>query len=374
MVNNIISNEKLDGAITYVLQKLDEFMPEFTYKFPAAQSAGYIYPAVENICWTGSFYTGMLWLAYELTGKEKYKSIAEIHVESFYERIEKQIQVEHHDLGFLYSLSCVSTYKITGNLKAKKAALMAADKLITRFKEKGEFIQAWGDANDPTAYRLIIDCLLNIPLLFWAAKETNDNKYLRVAKKHLRTACKYTIRSDFTTFHTYYFNPETGEPERGVTRQGFSDSSCWARGQAWGIDGLALAYAYTKNEELIPMFEGVAEVFLEKLPADYVPYWDLIFNEGEEPRDTSSAAIAICGILEMEKYSHNQKFTDYAGKILNSLIDNYTTQKLPYSNGILTDGMYSRPDGHKPECNIWGDYFYFEALMRLKNPEWKMYW
>lgn len=374
MVENIISNEKLDGAIAYVLKKLDESMPEFTYKFPAAQSEGYIYPAIDNICWTGSFYTGMLWLAYELTGNEKYKKTAEVHVESFYERIEKQIEVEHHDLGFLYSLSCVSAYKITGNKKAKKAALMAADKLITRFKEKGEFIQAWGAADDPTAYRLIIDCLLNIPLLFWAAEETNDNKYLRVAKMHLRTACKYTIRDDFTTFHTYYFNPETGAPERGVTRQGFSDSSCWARGQAWGIDGLAVAYAYTKDEELLPMFEGVTKVFLEKLPADYVPYWDMIFTQGDEPRDTSSAAIAVCGILEMEKYIHNQRFIDYAGKMLNSLIDNYTTKNLAYSNGILTDGMYSRPDGHNPECNIWGDYFYFEALMRLKKPEWKMYW
>ena len=373
MATKLIPDEKLQTAINYVLRKLDESAATFVDKFPAPQSKNYIYPAIDNTDWTSSFYTGMLWLAYELTGDEKYKKHALIQVQSFSRRIKEKIEIDTHDLGFLYTLSCVSAYRLTGDETAKEAALMAADHLIGRYKEKGEFIQAWGAVDDPKAYRMIIDCLLNLPLLFWATEVTGDQKYRIVAEKHAKTACKYLVRPDYTTYHTFYFNPETGAPDHGSTHQGFSDDSCWARGQAWGVTGLAFAYHYTKDDALIPLQEKITEVFMNALPADSVPYWDLVFTSGDEPRDSSSASIAACGILEMEKYHHNAAALECAEKMMNSLIDNYLTDKIE-SNGILTDGMYSRPNGDQPECNIWGDYYFFEALMRLKNPDWKMYW
>lgn len=210
MIPKLIAEEKLQSAIDFVLKKLDDYADTFIDKFPAPQSKNYIYPAIENVDWTNSFYTGMLWLAYELTGDEKYKKHALIHVESFYKRIDEKIAVDTHDLGFLYTLSCVSAYKLTGDETAKKAALMAADHLIGRYKEKGEFIQAWGAINDPSAYRMIIDCLLNLPLLFWASEVTSDNKYRVIAQKHIKTASKYLVREDYTTYHTFYFDPKTG--------------------------------------------------------------------------------------------------------------------------------------------------------------------
>ncbi len=373
MASNLVSAEKLQSTIDFVLNRLDQYADMFIDKFPAPQSKNYMYPAIGNTDWTSSFYTGMLWLAYELTGDEKYKKHAMLQVESFYQRITKKIGIDTHDLGFLYTLSCVSAYRLTGDETAKAAALLAADHLIGRFKEKGGFIQAWGAVDDPAAYRMIIDCLLNLPLLFWASDVTGDAKYRAVAEKHIKTACKYLVREDYTTYHTFYFDPQTGAPDHGSTHQGYSDDSCWARGQAWGVTGLAFAYHYTKDKSLIPLQEKITEVFINALPADSIPYWDLVFTSGDEPRDTSAAAIAVCGILEMEKYHHNERALDCAGKMMNSLIDNYLTDQIE-SNGILTEGMYNRNGGDEPECNIWGDYYFLEALMRLKNPDWKMYW
>lgn len=362
----------LDKLIEFSVNKVRKGAGEFVKKFPAEQSKDYVYPALDSNSWVEGFWSGMLWLSYELTGDEKLKEIALGQIEIFKNRIENRINVDTHDLGFLYSLSCVSAYKLTGNKDAYDAALKAAELLIERYHEKGEFIQAWGEIGARENYRLIVDCLLNIPLLYWATEATGDNKYREIAIKHLKTTLNVAIRDDYTTYHTFYFDPDTGDRLHGETHQGYRDDSCWARGQAWAVCGIAFSYAYTKDEKLISLFNKVTDCFLSKLPEDNIPYWDMFFTSGDEPRDTSAAAIAVCGILEMNKYVENNRYYDKAIDIMNSLYNNYLTQG--YSNGILTDGMYARPRGDKPECNIWGDYFFMEAIMRLKKSDWKMYW
>lgn len=364
--------EERKKAVDFSLGKIRNNIKTFRETFPSAQSENYTYLPVTELSWTEGFWTGMLWHAYEMTGYGELKDTAMHHVELFGDRLEKRQGLNHHDLGFLYSLSCVAAYKITGDIKARDIAIGAAEVLIERYHAKGEFIQAWGNIGGKENHRLIIDCLLNIPLLFWASEETGCEKYRDIACKHLKTTLDVSIREDFTTYHTFYFDYLTGEKLKGVTHQGYSDDSCWARGQAWGVYGLALAYAYTKDETLIPIFNGITERFLSKLPVDNVPYWDMIFTEGDEPRDTSAAAIAVCGILEMQKYIQNEHYKQKAMDMLNALYHGYLTGE--ESNGILTEGMYSRPEGHNPECNIWGDYFFVEALHRLENVEWKRYW
>nr|QGT50957.1 glucuronyl hydrolase [uncultured Firmicutes bacterium] len=347
----------------------------FEKGFPAEQSKDYIYPVSGNNSWTEGFYSGILWLCYEMTHDDAFRKSAELHDEYMKERMNNRHHTEHHDMGFLYTLSSVAEYRLTGSEEAKKTALLAADCLLERFHSVGEFIQAWGPLDDQNSYRLIIDCLLNIPLLYWASEVTGDNKYRAAALAHLYTTMKVIVREDGSTFHTYFFDITNGKPLCGTTHQGYADNSCWARGQAWGIYGLALSYHYTKEERILPLWEKVTEYFVAHLPSDNVPYWDLTFCDGScEPRDTSAAAIAICGIWEMEKYSTHPKFMKAANTMMNSLKKNYTTEHLRESNGLLTDGMYNRNEGHEPECNIWGDYFYMEALMREENPHWNLYW
>lgn len=386
-----ITGREAKDALDFCTAQVLRCLPEFTGKFQNAYSESGFYKAVDNDDWTDGFWTGEVWLAYEHAlseGREEDAAALErtglSHVDSFYERITKKISVDHHDMGFLYSPSCVAAYKLTGSEKAKRAAILAADQLLTRFHPIGEFLQAWGPMDGADNYRLIIDCLLNLPLLYWASGETGDGKYREIAEKHIRTAVANVIREDYSTWHTFYFDPVTGAPDHGATCQGYRDGSAWARGQAWGIYGMAIAYRYTGREEYIGIFKNVAGYFLDHLPRDLVPFWDLEFTDGDdEPRDSSSASIAACGMLEMSKYLGEEdaaEYTSLAKKIMKSVYDGYAVKDMGASNGLVLHSTYSK---HSPyntcnhygvdECNSWGDYFYMEALTRLSY-DWEEYW
>lgn len=385
-----ITENEIESALEFCTGQVERNLPEFTDKFQKAYSEGGFYQPTENRDWTTGFWTGEIWLSYEYrkekgdAAAEKLRNAGEIQIDSFLDRIDQKIEVEHHDMGFLYSPSCVAGYKLTGSRKGREAAIKAADQLITRFHPVGEFIQAWGPMDAPENYRLIIDCLLNLPLLYWASEETGDGKYRDIAEKHIHTAIKNVIREDYSTWHTFFFDMKTGEPDHGATCQGYRDGSAWARGQAWGIYGSALAYKYTKRAEYIEIFKNVAQYYLEHLPKDMVPFWDLEFTDGDDqPRDSSSASIAACGMLEMIKYMVPEDadiYKKYACQMLKSVYDNYAVKDGKESNGLVLHSTYSN---HSPyntcnhcgvdECNIWGDYFYMEALTRLYK-KWELYW
>lgn len=375
-----LTKEELTKAFEECLKQIDLNMEYFKDKFPYSATKQNKYPIIENIEWTDGFWTGMLWLAYEYTKDEKYRELAEKNVDSFLHRVENRIELDHHDLGFLYSLSCVSAYKITGSEKAKRAALLAADKLMERWQEKGEFLQAWGPKDSPEHYRFIIDCMLNIPLLYWASQMTNDPKYEAVAKKHFETSCKYVIRDDASAFHTFYMDPLTGEPSHGATRQGYNDDSSWARGQAWGIYGIPLNIRYTGQTEYIDLYKGMTNYFLNRLPQDNVCYWDLIFNDGSgQSKDSSAAAAAVCGMLEADPFLADNDpdkvvYHKACANILRSLMNNYTSTEHEPGNPILYHGVYSWHSGKGvDEGNIWGDYYYMEAIYRQLK-QWNSYW
>ncbi len=372
---------KLDMAIAEALRKVD-FMIETmgTDKFPSAASYDNVYKAVDNDSgWQSGFWTGILWLAYELSGNDKYKNAALAHIGSFYERIQHKIGIIGHDVGFLYSLSCVAAYKMTGDEKAKEAAILAANHLRSRFHEKGQFIQAWGQMDDKTKYRLIVDCLLNIPILYWASETTGDESYKNVAYTHFRTTVEVAIRRDGSSFHTYYFDPETGLPLRGVTKQGKDDNSCWSRGHGWVIYGMMLTRKYIDDPDAVNIARAATNYYLNRLPKDFVPYWDLAFKDGDgEEKDSSAASICLCGMLELLKYlpdgEEKEIFKNAIDLSMNSLFENYSTKDIPEANGLLIHAVYSKPDKVGiDEMNIWGCYFYLEALRRLKG-EWKLYW
>lgn len=374
--------EKVKAAFDEAVKKADALIEQVGYKFPNEYSVDNVYKTVENTFgWGNGFWSGILWHAYQVTGDEKYKDVVIGQIPSYTKRIVEKIGVNHHDMGFLYSLSCVAAYKLTGNEEAKQAAILAADNLISRYKENGKFIQAWGNVNDPKDNRLIIDCLLNIPLLYWTSEVTGDPKYDEMAWNHFNTTIGVCCRADASTYHTYYFDPDTGLPTRGVTHQGAFDESAWARGQAWGIYGPMLTRAYKESEGAMQVFKATTNYFLNHLPEDYVPFWDLCFTDGDdEPRDTSSCAIACCGMLEALKHMDKADplysvYTNAVNRIMNSLIDNYTSKDHPEANGILMHQTYAKPQGiGVDEFNIWGDYFYVEALHRLLEPDWQLYW
>lgn len=371
--------EWLAEAMHYVKSKVNEKLPKYSTVFPTSSSENLIYGEMGNKDWTEGFWTGILWLLYEDTNEEKYLSALETLLRTFQERLDQNIGLNTHDIGFLYSLSTLAGYKITGNEKALELSVRAADRLMERYSAKAQIIQAWGNLEDPKEKgRMIIDCLMNLSLLYNISEITGEKKYKEAAEHHAKQAQKYLVREDYSTYHTYYMNVDTGEPIKGVTAQGYSDNSAWARGQAWGVYGFALSYAHTGDKTFLETASRIADYYLERLPEDFVPYWDLYFQEGDEYRDSSSAGILACGLLELSKHlpvldPRKKEYEETAVQIVKSLFENYTTEK-DLSNGIIKHGVYAIPfHVGVDECCIWGDYFYVEALMRLRNV-WNMYW
>lgn len=351
-------------------------LEDFRGGFPAPASEGNRYPKIENNDWTAGFYTGILWMCYEYSKDRAFYNVAMEQIQSYRYRIDHRVVVDHHDMGFIYSLSCVAAYKITGDEFARETALLAADNLMSRFRKKGQFIQAWGELDLKENYRLIIDCLLNLPILYWAADITGDSSYRDVAEKHLATTRKVIYRPDYSTHHTYYFDVETGKPAYGATKQGYSDESTWSRGQAWGVYGLMLNYMYVKDDTIPDEWKKVTDYFLRHLPEDKVAYWDFHYRDGKEPRDSSASAIAVCGILEAyNRGICDENYLTQAYEILENLAKLYAAPENDEMNGILLHSTYGRLLGDGiDECCLFGDYFYMEALMRVLRPEFRTYW
>lgn len=359
--------------LAFCRQKLDALLPRFPDCFPAANTEGLVYPPeYENVEWTTSFFSGMLWLLYEHTGDGKYLETLERHLSSFYERVEKPGFVELHDMGFLYDLSCYPAVLLQKNEHAKRAFLQAADFLCERWVEKAGILQAWGEKGDKENQgRMIIDCLLNLPLLYQATRLTGNRRYYDLAYSHARQAQRYIVRADNSTYHTFFMDVDSGAPRFGSTAQGYSDDSCWARGQAWGVYGFALSYAHTGDRGFLDTACRLLDYYLLRLPTDYIAYWDLCFTQGDQPRDSSASAIVCCGILELLKhlpFVHPRRalYENALTGMMTSLSKHYTTRETPRADGLLLHGVYSIP--HKrgiDECTIWGDYYYVEALCRM---------
>ena len=379
-----ITDQEVKAALDLAVGQIRRNLPAFTHASQSHSSVGNFYPAVANDQWTAGFWPGELWLAFEHSGEAVFRDAAQIQVQSFLHRIVNRIETDHHDMGFLYSPSCIAAWKLVGDEDGRRAAILAADQLIERFQPVGQFIQAWGRKGVAEEYRYIIDCLLNLPLLYWASRETGDPKYREIALIHARTTLANSVRPDDSTYHTFYMDPVTGAPVRGATKQGYRDDSAWARGQAWAISGMALSYRYERIEEYRQTFDRLLAFYLNRLPADMVPCWDLVFSDGDgEPRDSSSASIAACGLLEMADLVEPEPAARYrtlARRMMKSLADHYAVKDPAVSNGLVLHATYSKKSPFNTcrgegvdECVSWGDYYYMEALTRLSR-SWSSYW
>lgn len=364
----------IDNQLDRIIKKTQQNMNHFQDQFPSACATNGIYRVKENDDWTNGFWTGILWLCYEITGDSLFKEQAERNLYSFQKRLNDHFILDHHDIGFLYSLSSVAGFKITHNEAYRKMSLQAADILLTRFQEKGSFLQAWGKIGDPKEYRLIIDSLLNLPLLFEASIFSGDQKYKEYATRHFRTLLNTVIKMDGTSYHTYYFDPKTGSPLYGATRQGNSDQSIWARGQSWAILGIPLNEKYIHDNPFPEIYQSIVEVFLGHLPKDLICYWDFDFtDEHPSDKDSSAAAIVADGLLvadSMNAYPHAKRL---AKGLLFQLGTYYVADEK--SEGFLSQGVYSHAEEKGVnEPNLWGDYFYLEALVRLKMKNPILFW
>jgi len=380
----------LSRALETVRRNIDTFAdayPDDTTldgRYPLRPASG-PFPEGGNRGWTTCFWAGLRWLAFEVTGDEDFRAAAERNAADFARRVRAGEDLDTHDLGFLYSLASVTTSRLGSDAAvradARDAALLAAEHLMRRFLEPAGIVQAWGDLSDPKqAGRTIIDSLMNMPLLTWAGEQTGDPKFADAVRRHTTQLRENILRADDSTFHTFYWDLESGEPLRGATEQGAFDDSCWARGQAWGVYGFALNHRATGDPALLDASWRCADYFLSHLPADGVPFWDLVYTDGSDaPRDSSSAAIAACGFLELAEVDPDParaaRARAAAEALVAALIAGYTPDSSEDSDALLLHSVYDMPKNvGVDEGTLWGDYYFLEALTRLARPEWVSYW
>ncbi len=357
----------LDQALEHALQQLSDYHQSFGDRFPEL-GRGKTYELTPNTTWVTGFWTGLLWLAHAATAQGHFRKHAENLLPSFRSRLDQFVHIDH-DLGFLYLLSARAQWQLTGDEDAHQLALRAADELAKRFHDKGKFIQAWGEVGQAELAGLfIIDCMMNIPLLFWASAQSGEDKYREIGIAHAETTRTNIVRPDGSTFHTFWCDPDTGKPIEGRTHQGFSSESLWARGQAWAIYGFALAYQWTQKEEFLETATRLAQRFWNELPDDRVPTWDLRLPPDSRPHlDSSASAIAACGLLRLARVGAGNDYRNMAITLLETLVED-CMETDPNARGLLRFGT-----AHAPACvgiNVYlpyGDYYFLEALLSVQN-------
>ncbi len=359
-----------ESALAVSLARLRGDRWAFGDQFPTV-GEGSRYRLAANDNWLAGFWTGLLWLAYAATGERELRARAESLLPTFRERLERRVHITH-DLGFLFTLSARAQWQLTGDERARHLALLAAEELAKRYRPRGEYIQAWGQIGDPVeGGRAIIDTMMNLPLLFWASKQTGNPEYHRLARQHAETSLRYLLRPDGASYHTFFFDQETGAPIGPRTHQGCADDSLWARGQAWAIYGFALAAEWCEEPSFLKAAQRAAQRFMSELPADSVPTWDLRLP-GDAPRyrDSSAGAIAACGMLRLARLQDSQGGADFriwACALLDALVV-HCLETEPGAQGLLRHGTYhARKELGVDAYFICGDYFLLEALLAVQG-------
>lgn len=326
--------------------------------------------------WTSSFFTGMALLAWRQTEDEYFLNQV-LRLAPFYrEKVFARHVDTHHDLGFLYSLYSVALYRLTGEKEHREVALRAAEVLSQRFNHKGNFIRAWGrmDEDDPAfpANLAIVDCLMNLPLLYWASNESGNLWYQQVAVQHADMFLKNFIRRDGSVFHAFRFDLQSGLPLKGDNYCGYSVDSYWARGVTWAIYGMALSYTYTRDGRYLAMALQLAKDFCSRLDGDVLPVWDFKLPAGHKVvRDTSAAAVAVCAFQELARHQVSDvEILRARNALMDRLCKADCLETNPAIPGILRNGQVGFGVN---AFTSWGDYFLMEALCHELNPG-KTFW
>lgn len=368
-----------EQEIAAIIAKVTANRRLFGRRFPHLDREGrYERELNEDGSWTGSFWTGMLTIAYRITGNPALLDDLYRYLPVYQERLKSGYT--DHDLGFLYQLYAVTLYRTTGHAAFRELAVQAGERLLARYNPQGKFIRAWGRLEDDDLRgKIIIDCMMNLPLLYNVSTLAGDPKYREAAAAHADNSRRHLLRADATAFHTFDFDPETGAPLGGRWHDGYAEQSVWSRGQAWGIYGFALSYGHTGDPLFLQAAERMAACFTGHLPADRVPLWDFRLPE-DAPRlkDTSAAAIAACGLFELAALVRGRDAAAAAAYETNArgLLDalrEYSAAADAARSGVLACS-YGRLNGEPSHLySIWGDYFYLEALCRATGRDWRMW-
>jgi rhamnogalacturonyl hydrolase YesR len=323
--------------------------------------------AKRKMDWTQGFFPGSCWKLYEYTNDVKWKEAAD-HFQNLF--IDAKDNNTTHDLGFIFYCSFGEGYELTKNENYKQTVIDASESLISRYDSIVGCIKSWDFGKDRWTFPVIIDNMLNLEMLFEASILSGDEKYKNVAISHANTTLKNHFREDYSTWHVVDYNPEDGSVFKKLTHQGISNESRWARGQAWALYGYTMCYRYTKNPKYLEQAKQVASFIAANLPDDFVPVWDFDVKDPKIMyKDASAAALYASAYLELYQYTKNEDYKTLAINILKSLSSNKYTSAYGENYGFILDhsvGNFPRHGEIDVPIN-YADYYYLEALIRLKN-------
>jgi len=324
----------------------------------------------DEICWwTNGFWPGEMWAMYRLTGEERYKEEAE--------RTEKMLDAAfvdydrlHHDVGFMWLISSGANFRMTGNDLSRKRTQIAANLLAGRFNPAG-FIRAWN--TDRTGWA-IVDCMMNLNLLYWASDYTGDPRFRKIAMIHADTSMKHFVREDGSCNHIVIFDPETGAVLDAPAGQGYAPGSSWSRGQSWALYGFTLSFLHTGKQEYLDTARKVARYFISQIQDDWVPRCDFRQPEGDNVKDACAGAVAACGLLELSKLDIPEAETcfDAAMNILRALDTSASDWSDEYP-AILNKctGSYHGNEHHI--AMNYADFYFIEAILKLSGDDF-LFW
>ncbi|WP_374198937.1 glycoside hydrolase family 88 protein [Streptomyces sp. GESEQ-35] len=357
----------LRAAADYAVEKLRAVAPGVSAFPVGTKFEKWVYS--QNGDWVGGFWPGTLWMAWLYSRDDAFRTLA---LDSARKLAPRQNDTTTHDLGFLFYPSWVTAWRLTGDDTWREGAVRAADSLILRYNPKGRFIRAWGALNDPNnAGRVIIDTMMNLDLLAFASRQTGNGKYLDVAVAHADTAQRVFPRSDGSTPHVFDFDPATGAPIGPATVQGYSPTSCWSRGQAWGLYGFTTIYRRTGDPQFLNTARRLADFAVGALTADHVPVWD--YRAPQQPhdiKDASAGAIMACGLLDLSAVTGRPEYREVALRLLTALSQTCLTRKSSRADAVVARCTRNRPAEDGIEISLpYADYYLLEGILRVLQPQ-----
>lgn len=324
--------------------------------------------------WCSGFFPGVLWYLYEAKGSPNLKRYAEIYTQRV---ADQQYTTDNHDVGFILMCSFGNGYRLTQTPSYVPILLNGAQSLSTRFKPVVGLIRSWDTKTDKWRCPVIIDNMMNLELLEWAAQHSDSTKFAKIASSHAKLTMKNHFRKDFSSYHVIGYDPETGEIEKRNTHQGYAHESAWARGQAWGLYGYTMRFRETGDSSYLHHAKGIARFIMShpNMPKDKVPYWD--FNAPDIPhakRDASAAAIMASAFIELstltkEEPDFSKQCLNMAEMQLRSLTSaQYLAKKGTNGGFILMHSVGNLPKGTEVDVPLtYADYYYVEALVGYKK-------
>src|SRR5271166_3568419 len=318
--------------------------------------------------WCDGFLPGMMWIFHKRNtaagSPDKYW--LEQAVQYTTPLAPRQSDRDVHDLGFIFMSTYYRWYRLTQDPKLKDALIQAGKTESLRFKENGQYLRSFVGENS-----LFIDIMMNVGIIFYAARESGDRRLRDIALRHSLTTRRNLVRGDGSTAHEGIFDTDTGEFLRQTTHQGYRGDSCWSRGLAWALYGFTTCYEYSRDPHFLETAQACSDYYISHAPSDGIPPWD--FNAPIENRtllDTSSAAITAAGLLRLCRLEPDSLkahlYWSTAVQILRSLCEKHLAKSDPKWEGILKGGVYHVHKGlGVDESVMWGEFFFCEALERV---------